>query len=207
MDFSEAQLLERAAHGDQAAFEEIVKAHEKNVYTLALRMSHNREDALDLSQEIFLRVYKALPGFKGEASFSTWLYRLSYNLCVDHIRKVKRRNELPLTVHYSDSTEEQEIDWPDARYNPESEWEKKELRESIALSMEKLTPEQRAILTFREIQGLSYDEIARTLKLSEGTVKSRLARAREALRKILVSKGNYFDSDSSKSSREVNRHD
>lgn len=200
MSPNDAELAARAARGDKTAFEALVRAHEKDVYNLALRLSRSREDAFDLSQEIFLRVWRALPGFKGTAAFSTWLYRLTYNLCLDHARKAKRRREQPLVRQDGDGPE-QPLEWPDLRYSPESQWDKRELREAIARAMHRLTPEQRAVLTLREIRGLSYDEIAEALRLPAGTVKSRLARAREALREILVSKGNFFDSKSSEQAK------
>ena len=187
MEHTEAQLAALAAAGDKAAFEILVKNHEKHVYALALRLSRNREDAFDLSQEIFLRAYRTLSGFRGEASFSTWLYRLAYNLCLDYTRKMKKRCEQPLTYYVGE--EEYEHEWADFRYHPETEWEKQELRTAIAAAMEKISPEQRAILTLREIQGLAYDEIADILNLPTGTVKSRLARSREALRRILGATG------------------
>ncbi|MCL2747097.1 MAG: sigma-70 family RNA polymerase sigma factor [Oscillospiraceae bacterium] len=201
----EARLIARAAGGDQGAFETLVKNYEKQVYSLALRMSRNRDDAYDLSQEVFLRVYRALPSFMGDSSFSTWLYRLSHNICLDHLRKTKRRRELPLTLPSEDGGEERERDLPDTRYDPERQWEKKELQEAIAHAMGSLRPDQRAVLTLREIQGLSYDEIADVLALPAGTVKSRLARAREALREILISQGTYSPSETSKSSSSKER--
>jgi len=197
MEHIDPELVTRAAGGDPAAFESLVKTYEKSVYTLALRLSRNREDAFDLSQEIFLRVFRSLPGFKGQAAFSTWLYRLAYNICLDHARKTGRRREQPLTKPTEDGSE-QPMEWPDLRYSPEQQWEKKELRTAVAKAMERLTPDQRAILTLREIQNFSYDEIAAVLNLPPGTVKSRLARAREALREILISKGNFFESKPSK---------
>ena len=196
METTDSALALRAASGDRAAFEALVKAHEKSIYTLAFRMSRNREDAFDLSQEVFLRAYRALSGFKGQSAFSTWLYRLAYNLCLDHVRKMSRRQEVPLSTKTEDGTEKS-MEWPDLRYSPESNWEKQELRAAIADAMERLTPEQRAVLTLREIQSLSYDEIGEVLALPAGTVKSRLARAREALRVILLSKGNFFEPESS----------
>jgi len=195
MALSDAELAEKAATGDQAAFESLMRLHEKHIYTLALRMSRNRDDALDLSQEIFLRAYRALPNFRGDSAFSTWLYRLAYNLCLDHSRKMKGRQEQPFTI--PGQTEDWEC--PDLRYNPETEWEKKELRTAISNAIDQLAPDQRVIITMRELQNLSYHEIAETLSLPAGTVKSRLARARETLRETLVSTGNFFEAKPSKS--------
>ncbi len=200
MESTESALVRQASEGDRKAFESLVRSYEKKVYTLAYRMSHNPDDAFDLSQEIFLRVYKSLAFFKGESSFSTWLYRLASNTCLDHVRKEKRRREQPLTVHRPDG-EEHSLEWPDIRYSPESEFEKNELRQAIASAMQSLSPEHRAILTLRDIQGLSYEEISEALSLQAGTVKSRLARARESLRAVLVARGNFFESESSNPSK------
>ena len=189
-------LVERARQGNQDAFEMLVRQYEKQVYTLTLRMSRNREDALDLSQEVFLRVYRALPSFRGEASFSSWLYRLTYNACLDHARKTKKRQELSLS-RWHDEDGEYETQLSDERFSPDKQWEKKERLQAIARAMDMLSPQHRAILTLREIQGLSYEEIALVLALPEGTIKSRLARAREALRNILTSRGNFFEQEPS----------
>ncbi|MDR0380944.1 MAG: sigma-70 family RNA polymerase sigma factor [Oscillospiraceae bacterium] len=192
-------LVERAARGEEAAFEALVNAYQKRVYTLAFRMTHSREDAFDLSQEIFLKVYRALPRFKAESSFSTWLYRLASNVCLDHARKAARRREQPMSA-WEQEGESQPVEWPDMRYSPEAVYEKAELREAVAEAMDKLTPEHRIVLTLRDIERLSYAEIAAALELEEGTVKSRLARARAALCRILTAHGNFFENRASKPS-------
>lgn len=201
MNDEERALVERAARGDHPAFAELVNTYQKRVYTLALRMSRNAEDAFDLSQEIFLRVYKSLTFFKGESSFSTWLYRLAYNACLDHARRAARRREQPLVTRDADG-EEHAADWADVRYSPEAAFEKTELREAIVAAMQRLTPEHRAILILRDIEGLSYAEIAEALELEEGTVKSRLARGRESLRRVLTGRGNFFEKETSNVSKE-----
>ncbi len=201
MDPAESTLVQQAASGDRDSFEILVKTYERKIYTLAYRMSRNPDDAFDLSQEVFLRVYKSLSFFKGESSFSTWLYRLASNVCLDHVRKEKRRREQPL-VMLGDDGEEHSMDWPDMRFSPENAYERSELREAIDAAMAYLTPDHRAILTLRDIQGLSYDEISEALDLQEGTVKSRLARARETLRQLLLTRGNFFERESSNPSKE-----
>jgi RNA polymerase sigma-70 factor (ECF subfamily) len=192
-------LAERAARGEEAAFEALVNAYQKRVYTLAFRMTHSREDAFDLSQEIFLRVYRALPRFKAESSFSTWLYRLASNVCLDHVRKAARRREQPMSA-WEEEGASQPVEWPDTRYSPEMVYEKTELREAVAEAMDQLTPEHRIILTLRDIERLSYAEIAAALDMGEGTVKSRLARARASLCRILTARGNFFEDRASKPS-------
>ncbi|MDR3207466.1 MAG: sigma-70 family RNA polymerase sigma factor [Oscillospiraceae bacterium] len=200
MDTRESEWVRQAAAGDRAAFEALARAYEKKVYSLALRMSHDREDAFDLSQDIFLKLYRTLPQFRGESAFSTWLYRLAYNVCLDFTRKRARRRELPLSPR-PDGADSPPAEWPDLRYAPENEYEKKELRAAVAQAMDDLSPEHRAVLTLRDIEGLSYEEIAEALTLPTGTVKSRLARAREGLRGILVAQGNFFAKETSKEAK------
>ena len=175
----ELELVRSAKDGDAASFEELVKLHQKRVYNLALRMSGNPEDALDLSQEVFLRIYKALPLFKEQSAFSTWVYSIASNVCIDFVRK---RNKLKTVSLSSDSETDSSVpEIPDNRYQPELEYEKNELRESIAAGLSTLSDEHREILVLREICGLSYQEICDALDLEGGTVKSRLSRARNQL--------------------------
>ncbi len=195
------ELVERAAGGDRDAFEALVRAYEKRVYNMTLRMTGSNEDAYDLSQEIFLRVWRALPMFKGEASFSTWLHTLASNACIDHARRERRRNDISLTGEGDDGAAV-ETELPDLRYSPESALEKKQIREAVDQALSELSFEHRQAVVLRDVQGLSYAEMAEILSLSEGTVKSRLSRAREALRKILTARGNFFAKEPSNRAKE-----
>jgi len=186
---SDLELVVRAADGDASAFEEIVRQYEKKIYTYALRMSGSREDAYDLSQEIFLRTYKSLPFFKKEARFSTWLYRIAANVCIDFFRKQKKVEQTPLIEEDENGQTEREI--PDRRFDPETELEKRQLRESLEKALECLSEPHRQMIVMRDINGLSYAEIAETLELEEGTVKSRIARARDSMRRLLLGSGNF----------------
>ncbi len=180
-DFS---LVRRAKNGEPAAFEELVQLYQNKIYTLCLRMSGNAEDAFDLSQEAFLRVYKALPLFKEQSSFSTWVYSIATNVCIDFARKQKKHKTVPL--HITDEHGEETLrEIPDNRYHPEQEYEKTELREAVAAGLDSLSPEHREILILREISGLSYQEIGEVLDLESGTVKSRINRARSQLCEFL----------------------
>jgi RNA polymerase sigma-70 factor (ECF subfamily) len=190
------ELVQRAKAGDEAAFESLVRLHEKMVYHLALRMTGNPEDAGDLTQEAFISAYRALSGFKEESSFSTWIYRLATNACIDFLRKEKRKRGIPL-VAQSEDGEQRDLEIPDPGGNPVAELEKKELREAIHRGMERLSPEHKQVLVLREISGLNYLEIAETLGLEEGTVKSRIARARLRLREILLADRNFSREQSS----------
>lgn len=193
---SEEQLIRRAQQGDNGAFEELLLLHQKKVYNLCLRMSANPDDALDLSQEAFLRAWRSLGQYQFEASFSTWLFRLTSNICIDFLRRKKRRQETSLTESYDDSDEGAELSVPDAQPGPEQQAITNETKIELARAMERLSPEHREILQLRVIEDLQYEQIADILGVRVGTVKSRLARARLALRKILKA-GNYFDSASS----------
>ena len=193
---SEEQLIRRAQQGDNGAFEELLLLHQKKVYNLCLRMSANPDDALDLSQEAFLRAWRSLGQYQFEASFSTWLFRLTSNICIDFLRRKKRRQETSLTESYDDSDEGAELSVPDAQPGPEQQAITNETKIELARAMEQLSPEHREILQLRVIEDLQYEQIADILGVRVGTVKSRLARARLALRKILKA-GNYFESASS----------
>lgn len=193
---SEEQLIRRAQQGDNGAFEELLLLHQKKVYNLCLRMNANPDDALDLSQEAFLRAWRSLGQYQFEASFSTWLFRLTSNICIDFLRRKKRRQETSLTESYDDSDEGAELSVPDAQPGPEQQAITNETKIELARAMEQLSPEHREILQLRVIEDLQYEQIADILGVRVGTVKSRLARARLSFRKILKA-GNYFDSASS----------
>ena len=187
----EQASIQLAKEGDEQAFEALVTAYERKVYNYALRSTGNEQDAMDITQEVFLRVFRSLSGFKEESSFSTWLYRITFNICIDFSRKNAKRNENSLSLD-GEAADGKELELPDERHAPETAYDRKELREEIAGAILRLSEQHREVLVMREISGLSYAEIAEVLELEEGTVKSRIARARENLRKIIVATGNIF---------------
>ncbi|MCL2343123.1 MAG: sigma-70 family RNA polymerase sigma factor [Firmicutes bacterium] len=194
----ERAIVERAKRGDGSAFELLVLAHQKQVYNLALRMVKNEDDAFDVAQEAFLRAYSALHRFRGDSKFSVWLYRLTSNLSIDFLRKRRRENIVSLSfLNEQEETEELEI--PDERFSPETELERRELRARVSSGLNELPAEYRQILVLRELGGLSYEELAETLSLETGTVKSRLFRARKRLCAILSKDGNFLPKNSSDS--------
>ncbi len=189
----ELDLLRRAQNGDGGAFEEIVRAHEKTVYHLALRQLGSREDAEDAAQEVFLKAFTALGSFRGDSRLSVWLYRITSNVCVDMLRR--RRETVSLSVENEDG-EPVELDLPDERFDPAELAERKDLREQVGKALSMLPDDAREILLLRELGGQRYDEIAQTLDLDIGTVKSRIFRARKKLCALL--EGNFSDGFASK---------
>ena len=179
------ELTRAAAGGDEAAFEELVRLHEKKVYNLALRMCGSPEDAADAAQEAFLAAWKSLPNFRGEAGFSTWLYRLTSNAAIDHLRRTRRQR-----WEASLDDEALRVDAADEAPSPQARAEGEELRGAVLSGRAQLSDDHRQALTLRELQDLSYEEIAAVLEIDLGTVKSRISRARGALRKILLKNGN-----------------
>ena len=196
---NEQALIRRAAEGDEGAFEEILRTYEKQVYNLCLRMTNNADDAYDLSQESFIKVWRSLGDYQFQSGFSTWLYRLVRNTCIDYLRKQKRQKTVSLTVQ-SDEEEPEELLIPDLSPQPQDVAEEHERQTIIADAIARLPDDYREILQLRAGQELGYEEIAAILGIKVGTVKSRLARAREQLRKNLKD-GNFFDLDSSETVR------
>ena len=177
-------LIRRAQRGDADAFEQLLLEHQKNVYNLCYRMAGNPDDAMDLSQETFLRAWRCLDQYQFASAFSTWLYRLCSNLCIDFLRKRRRQQTVPLTFEDADG-EEQTYAVPDVQPLPEEQVELKLTRETLAAAMAQLLPEHRAVLQLRVGNEMSYEQIADVLDIQIGTVKSRLSRARNQLKKIL----------------------
>lgn len=195
---TDTELVAAAQQGDQAAFGALVEKYQAMAYSLAFRMLGDSEDAADAVQEAFLNAWRALSGFQGQSAFSTWLYRLTSNACIDFLRRAKRREVLSITVSDEDDDLPRETDIPDERWSPERALERKEARRAVQEGLAALSPEHRQVLALRELEGLSYQEIAQVLALEEGTVKSRIARARLALREFLLKSGNFSFPSSSK---------
>lgn len=188
--------MKKAAAGNAEAFEQLVLQYQTPIYNLCLRITGNPEDAADMTQESFLKAWRSLDSFHFEAAFSTWLYRLASNTCLDFLRSSKRRREISLTVE-DEGGEAQLLDLPDPAPTPESTLLASEENAQLSAAMGQLDTEQRRILTLRVVNDLSYTEIAAVLNIKEGTVKSRLARARENLRKKLLQTGNKTESNPS----------
>ena len=205
---NERDLVLRAKRGDQDAFEQLVLDNQNRIYSLALRLMGDREEAADLAQEAFLKAWQGLPTFQGESSFSTWLYRLTSNVCIDALRRNRRRQAVAETVSLDD--DDSWIEPADWEGDPQRLLERAELSRAVERGLEALPDHFRQVLVLRELSGLSYQEIGTAMELDLGTVKSRIARARVALRKILLADGNFSQKTSSnpaeKEEREVTRH-
>ncbi len=191
-------IVAQARRGDLSAFEELVTRYEKRVYAVALRSSGSPEDAADITQEVFLKAWRSMENFRGDSGFSTWLFRITMNMCVDHARHKQTQPQTQPLVH-GEAEEERPI--PDTAPTPEEHLENSELGRELAAALDEVSDEHRRIVLLRDVSGMSYTEIAEVLEISEGTVKSRLSRARIALRKILLKRGNLFHLSPSKDTK------
>ncbi|MHB8985846.1 MAG: sigma-70 family RNA polymerase sigma factor, partial [Eubacteriales bacterium] len=182
------ELIKRSQRGDTKTFESLVTMYQGRVYGLCLKLSGNRDDAEDLAQEVFIKAFHALRGFRLEADFGTWLYRIAVNLWLN----IKKRNSRTSYASLDDpiSTENGEISREIADGNisgdPLASLEETEFRGQIRQALESLSREHKAVLVLRDMEGYSYEEIARITQCSLGTVKSRINRARQAMREQLI---------------------
>jgi RNA polymerase sigma-70 factor (ECF subfamily) len=175
-------LVERAKRGDVEAFEQLISQHQKTVYNIAYRLTGNHEDASDVAQEAFVRAYSSLAEFRGDSSFATWLYRIVNNACLDELRKRRRQRVTYIDEALTMDDGEMSRQIADTADGPEQALERVEIQRAVQESINSLDPEYRVVLVMREIQGYSYQEIADALGINLGTVKSRLNRARHALK-------------------------
>ena len=191
----EQRWIAAARNGDQESFEKLVRLYEKRVFSLTSRMCRNSADAEEAAQEAFLAAWQALPAFRGDASFATWLYRLVSNACVDILRREGRHQAM---AGPSLDDEESSPEPPDKSPSPHALAERAELRRQIEAGLAALPPEYRQVLILREIHQCTYDEIAQICSIDLGTVKSRINRGRKRLRKILLESGNFSAAGASK---------
>ena len=197
--FFENEIIRSVLRGNVNDFEKLVTAYEKNVYSLALRMVGDPEDAADMTQETFIKAYRSLSSFRGDSKFSSWLYRIASNVCLDFLRSRSRHPQVSLST--VDEDDRATFELPDMRQNPEEQLMKKLGMEAVRRGLEQLPEQQRQILVLRELGGLSYAELAQTLGLEEGTVKSRIFRARKRLCALLLCDGNISDGAASVSGK------
>lgn len=190
---NERELIARLQKRDEAAFEELIRQYEKKVYTLCFRMCGNSEDAEEAAQDAFLALWRGIDRFRQESSLSTWIYRLATNACIDTLRRRKKQSG---SVSLDD--EELFVDAVDTSPQPQETVEHREAQKLLQEGLSALTEEYRKVLILREIEGLSYTEIAESASIELGTVKSRISRGRSLLRNFLSGNGNFFEIASSK---------
>lgn len=171
-------LIGRFKKGEERAFDELVNKYQKRIYYLAYSLTSNHADALDLSQEAFIKVYRSIHRFRGRSSFYTWLYRITVNICLNHLKKEAKRKEVPL----DERIEVAQVDWWS---NPKKALENKELQEGLTKAIDSLPPRQKTVFTLRHLEGLSHKEIASILGCSIGNVKANLFQALQKLRERL----------------------
>ena len=184
----ESRLIQRAGEGDASAFNALMGMHERRMYAVALRMCGNPEDAQDCLQEAMLRIYRAINGFKAQSSFSTWVYRITMNTCLDELRRRKNRPNTSLDGLY-------DAGWSpvDPGTTPEKSALIGDMRRQLQAFIRELPEDMRAAIVLRDIEGYSYDEIASMLDTNVGTIKSRISRGREKLREKIAARPELFD--------------
>jgi RNA polymerase sigma-70 factor, ECF subfamily len=192
-------LVKRVRSGDQRAFKLLVERYQRKIYSVALGMVKDKEEALDVSQEAFVKVYKYLDHFKGDSSFYTWLYRITVNICIDVLRRrgAAKGDHVEFDESVQMDSAEANIGALGSRLgtNPQKSILRKELAAKIQEALEQVPEKHRAILLLREIEGMSYEDLARTLEIPKGTVMSRLFHARAKVQKILCE---YLELDEAK---------
>lgn len=181
MEASDWELVRRCKENDREAFREIVERYQRKAVAIALGMLHDREDALEVAQEAFAKVFTSIKQFKEEASFYTWLYRIVVNLAIDRQRQKGRQPLLEREEPGAGSVDLVETLPAEETADPYEKVKDKELRERIWNAIDELTPSHKAVILLREVEGLSYEEISEILQCSRGTIMSRLHYARKRL--------------------------
>jgi RNA polymerase sigma-70 factor (ECF subfamily) len=171
-------LVARFKKGEERAFDELVNKYQKRIYYLAYSLTSSHADALDLSQEAFIKVYQSIHKFKGRSSFYTWLYRITVNICLNHLKKKSRKKE----ISFDERIAVAQMDWWS---NPRKALENKELQGDLTRAIDSLPPRQKAVFTLRHLEGLSHKEIASILECSIGNIKANLFQALQKLRERL----------------------
>jgi RNA polymerase sigma-70 factor (ECF subfamily) len=186
-DPDDQTLVEACKAGDRRAFQALYKRYERKVYSVAYGFLRNQEDALDVVQEAFIKVHRYLPNFEGQSSFYTWLYRIVANLCIDHLRRSVRKRDVEFDDRLRhDGEQEASANLPIRNLgDPSAAVKNKEILAAVEDSLEHLTDKHRAVIVMRELQGLSYAEMAKAMNCSKGTIMSRLFHARRNMQKLL----------------------
>ncbi|HOQ01130.1 MAG TPA: sigma-70 family RNA polymerase sigma factor [Acetivibrio clariflavus] len=194
---NEKDLVERAKSGDLEAFEQLIIGCQKKVFNIAFRMVGNYDDANELAQEVFIKAFRSIKNFKGDSSFSTWIYRITANVCLDELRKRKNRTIVSLDQDIELNDGDVKRQMPDNAPTPDMEAESNEVKSIVNESIQQLPDDYKSMIILRDIQGFSYDEISKIVNCPEGTVKSRINRARQALKKFFRQRRNFLMMNSS----------
>lgn len=190
---TEDKLIEKSRNGDIKAFEQLICGYRRKILNFTYRILGNPEDAEDITQEIFVKAFRAISGFDGKSSFSTWLYTIASNAAMDELRKRKRRKTDKTVSLYGENDDgEYELPIADEGDGPYEKAKKKELQRVLSEAIDKLSEEYKTVIVLRDLQGLSYEEIAKIVCVSQGTVKSRISRGRLLLRKLLEKNRELF---------------
>ena len=179
-------LVQRAKQGNMEALEELLQRHEKIVYYIVLRTMGAGEDVKDISQEVFLKAYRNLSKFDGKSTFSTWIYRIAVNTCIDEMRKRKGKQTYSLDAELEQEDGNYQRQFADTADTPEQSLIRQELRQEVVTALEQLSPEHKTALVLREMQGFSYEEISEITQTPLGTVKSRISRAKIQLKEEIL---------------------
>lgn len=183
--------VQAAAQGDEYAFTCLVKAYQDKIYSLAYYVTKNHQDAEDVTQEVFLKLWRSMDSYREDASVQAWIMQIAKHACFDLLRKRKRTATESLYTEHDGEQVERPLADPDGQSNPAEAAAEQDLRQSVERALLALPPDHREVLTLRYINGLSYEQITQVLGQSEGTVKSRLFRAKKSLKNILEN-GNFF---------------
>lgn len=183
---TDGDLVVRALAGESFCFDELVRRYHRPIASFIFRMVGNRETALDLTQDVFIKVYGSLDRYRPEFKFSTWIYKIASNTAIDHLRKSSLTTS---PLYFMNDDEEVELQIPSKSLSPERALERSERRAQIEEVIAQLPPRYRELILLRHVSELGYDEIAEVTSLPLGTVKNRIFRAREAMRKHLVRLG------------------
>lgn len=190
---SETEMIKLCQNGDRSAFNELVEQYQNQVVNIAYSMLSDREDAYDAAQEVFVRIYRSIGGFKGKSSLSTWIYRIVSNVCNDILRKRQRQaNIISINTARGNEDEQHEMELEDSSPTPEECMELSEQQRLVREALAELNDKYREIITLFDIEEMRYEEIAEILKCPVGTVKSRLNRARAELKKKLLKNKEHF---------------
>ena len=191
-DINEKELLKKCQSGDREAFNILVETYQRQVINLAYGMLSNSEDATDAAQEVFIKVYRNIDNFEGKSSLATWIYRITSNVCKDFLRKRTRTLQAVSIYEGSEDDDDRPMEIKDSSPTPQEHIEMTETQREVRKALDELPEEYKSVIVMYDLEGLSYDEISNVLQCPVGTIKSRLNRARKALKKNLSEKRELF---------------